>query len=82
MVSPKPFSMTPAKLQQRIENYLVNNKPRLYKRKKRCGELQSYIEFAVREVTKNAKNLISRGMFETAAWEYAIHQEISRTENN
>ena len=82
MLSPKPFSMTPAELQQRIENYLINNKPRLYKREKRCGELQSYIEFAVREVIKNAKNLISRGMFETAAWEYAIYQEISRTENN
>jgi hypothetical protein len=82
MVSPKPFSMTPAKLQQRIENYLVNNKPRLYKRKKRCGEFQSYLEFTMREVTKTAKNLISRGMFETAAWEYAIYQEISRTENN
>ena len=82
MINAKPFPFNPAELQQKIEDYLLNNKPRLYKQKKKCGELQSYLELIMKEATKTAENLIRQGMFETEAWKFAIHQEISRTENN
>jgi len=33
----------------------------------------------MKESTKEATNLIQRGMIEKEAWDFAIHQEINRT---
>jgi hypothetical protein len=78
MVSPSQFSNEVA-LRQKIEDYLLNNLPRLYKAKKKCGKLQSYLDLTVKESTKEAENLIQQGMIEQEAWNFAIRQEINRT---
>jgi len=66
-------------LRQQIEDYLLNNFSRLYKAKKKCGQLQEYLDLIMKESTKEATNLIQRGMVEKEAWDFAIHQEINRT---
>jgi hypothetical protein len=78
MVSPSQFPNEVA-LRQKIENYLLNNFPRLYKGKQKCGKLQSYLDLIVKESTKEAENLIHRGMIQKEAWDFAIHHEINRT---
>ena len=67
---------------KKIEDYLLNNMPRLYKQKEKCGQLQSYLHLIEMESTKEAQNLIRRGMIESEAWKFAIRQEINRTESN
>jgi len=69
-------------LRKKIEDYLLNNMPRLYKQKEKCGQLQSYLHLIEMESTKEAQNLIRRGMIESEAWKFAIRQEINRTESN
>jgi hypothetical protein len=81
MVNPKEFLNNQAMLRKAIEDYLLNNKPRLHKQKQKCGELPSYLDLLTSETTKTARNLIVRGMLETEAWNHAIRYEISRTEN-
>jgi hypothetical protein len=79
MVSTNQFPNNQAELRRKIEDYLLNNLPRLYKGKKRCGQLQSYLELIVNESTKEAQNLIQCGMIENEAWNFAIRQAINRT---
>ena len=78
MVSPNQFP-SEAALRQKIEDYLVNKFPRLYKGKEKCGKLQAYVDLIVKESTKEAENLIQRGMIEQEAWNFAIRHEINRT---
>jgi len=78
MVSPNKNPSETA-LRQQIEDYLLNNFSCLYKAKKKCGQLQEYLDLIMKESTKEATNLIQRGMIEKEAWDFAIHQEINRT---
>jgi hypothetical protein len=77
-----PFQSSHAEVQKKIEAYLLNNMPRLYKQKEKCGQLQSYVDLIEKESTKEAQNLINRGMIENEAWNIAILQQINRTEIN
>jgi len=82
MVNQNQFPLDKAAIRQKIEDYLLNNKPRLHKQKKKCGQLQSYLDLTAQEATKIALNLIHQGMNEDEAWNLAVHQEINRTESN
>ena len=77
MVSPNKNPSETA-LRQQIDDYLLNNFFRLHKAKKKCGQLQAYLDL-MKESTNEATNLIQRGMVEKEAWDFAIHQEINRT---
>ncbi len=82
MVNPTSFPSNQAALQEKIVNYLKDNKPALYKQKQKSGLLQSYLEMLLRETAKSAQNLIGRGMLENEAWNRAIRQEILRIESD
>ena len=77
-----PSQSSHDELREKIEDYLLNNMPRLYKQKEKCGQLQSYLDLIEKDSTKEAQNLIQRGMIESEAWKFAIRQEINRTESN
>jgi hypothetical protein len=82
MVNSNQFSLDKSAIRQKIEDYLLNNKPRLHQQKKKCGQLQSYLDLTAQEATKIALNLIHQGMNEDEAWNLAVRQEINRTESN
>jgi hypothetical protein len=80
MVNQNQLPLDQSAIRQKIEDYLLNNKPRLYKQRKKCGQLQSYLDLTAQGTTKIALNLIHQGMNEDEAWNLAVRQEINRIE--
>ncbi len=81
MVTLMPLPLDQAALKQKVAEYLKNNEAAIFKMKKECGELDSYIELITNETTKYAQNVISRGMLEQGAWDLAIRQEVTWAKN-
>ena len=82
MVNQNQLPLDQSSIRQKIEDYLLINRPRLHRQKKKCGQFRSYLDLLARESTEEAQNLIHRGMIEKEAWNFAINQAINRAESN
>ncbi|MFZ2036167.1 MAG: hypothetical protein WAU62_04545 [Dehalococcoidales bacterium] len=82
MVNQNQLPLDQPSIRQKIEDYLLINRPRLHRQKKKCGQLRPYLDLLVKESSKEAQNLIQRGMIEKEAWNFAINQAVNRAESN
>ena len=78
----EPFPVDQAAFKQKIVDYLKNNEPVLYNRKKKGRKLETYTELVANEAMLYAQNAISRGMVEQAAWDLAVRQVIMWTKDH
>lgn len=82
IAQPPEYPPSVESLRAKALAYIKECKPRDYRRMKRNGELEKYLDLAVEACQDYARRLIEQGMWEREAWNMAIRQEILESESD